>query len=157
MDCARSDTGKTRFPRSVFSGHPRLSKKAFVCSGGKAVITLNRNRPFRGTFRKTSWAEQSLVKLHRPLPVISSFFPSLPFRSRSSTRLPLWAAVMAAIIPAGPPPITMPSYFIILYLLLVYVILIPDPLQILKGAAQLLLPFRGNGNDQRVNNAQRCH
>ena len=150
MDCARSDTGKTRFPRSVFKGHPRLSKKVFVCSGANAVIALNRNRPFLGTFCKTSWAVQSLVTLHRPLPVISSFFPSLPFRSRSRTRFPSFAAVMAAIIPAGPPPITMPSYFIFLYLLLVDIILIPDMLQVFEGAAQFLLPFRGNRNDQRV-------
>ena len=36
-------------------------------------MALNRNRPFRGVFCSTSWAEQLLVTLQRPFPVISSF------------------------------------------------------------------------------------
>ena len=33
---ARSETGKTRFPRSVFKGRPRLSKNSMVSEGEKA-------------------------------------------------------------------------------------------------------------------------
>jgi hypothetical protein len=62
--------------------------------------------------RKTSSGEHRLVTLQRPLPVMRSFFPRRPFFSNNRTRAPCWAAIMAANIPAGPPPITIPSYFI---------------------------------------------
>ncbi len=50
MSAALSEQGKTRFPRSVFSGTPRPSKNAFTASGGKRVTALVRNRLLRGTF-----------------------------------------------------------------------------------------------------------
>ena len=112
MDWARSVTGNTRLPRSVFSAHPFSSKKAMIFSGGKAVMALNRNLPFLGVFCSTSWAVQLLVTLQRPFPVISSFLPNRSFRSRIRIFAPFWAAVMAANIPAGPPPMIMPSYVI---------------------------------------------
>ena len=86
-----------------------VNKKAITFSGGQAAKALNRNLPLRGIFCSTSWAEQSLVTLQRPLPVISSFLPRRSLRSSSSTLAPCWAAVMAANIPAGPPPIIIPS------------------------------------------------
>ena len=46
------------------------------------------------------------VILHLPFPVIKSFLPNLCCFSRRITSAPLSAAVAAAIIPAGPPPIT---------------------------------------------------
>ena len=46
------------------------------------------------------------IRLQRPFPVINSFFPSFSFCSKSVTACPLSAAAYAAIIPAGPPPIT---------------------------------------------------
>ena len=49
---------------------------------------------------------QQLVRLQRPFPVILSFFPSRSFGSSKRTEAPSSAAEMAAIIPAGPPPIT---------------------------------------------------
>ena len=51
-----------------------------------------------------------LVTLQRPPPVIRSFFPSDGFFSNNNTRFPRPAAVAAAIIPAGPPPITITSH-----------------------------------------------
>ena len=56
-----------------------------------------------------------LVILHLPLPVISIFFPSFSFCSYNVTLFPAFAAVTAAIIPAGPPPI-MTIFFIYLFL-----------------------------------------
>ena len=70
MSAALSEQGKTRFPRSVFSGTPRPSKNAFTASGGKRVTALVRNRLLRGTFCSTSGAAQSLVTLQRPFPVM---------------------------------------------------------------------------------------
>ena len=109
MDWALSVTGKTRLPRSVFKAQPWLSKKALVFSGGNAVMALYRNRPFLGVFCRTSSAVQSLVTLHRPLPVISSFLPGRSLRSKTRTFCPRFAAVMAAKRPAGPPPMIIPS------------------------------------------------
>ena len=37
---ALSDTGNTRFPRSVFNGRPRLSKKAMASAGEKRFTAL---------------------------------------------------------------------------------------------------------------------
>ena len=70
MSAALSEQGKTRFPRSVFSGTPRPSKNAFTASGGKRVTALVRNRLLRGTLCSTSGAAQSLVTLQRPFPVM---------------------------------------------------------------------------------------
>ena len=106
---ARSDTGKTRFPRSVFRGTPRSSKKDFTASGGKPQTLLYRNRPPVGTFFSTSSGPQSLQTLQRPFPVIRSFFPNSRLRSSRSTRFREAAAVPAENIPAAPPPTTIRS------------------------------------------------
>ena len=82
------NTGNTRFPRSVFKGQPSASRNSITRAGGYWVTALYRNRPFRGTFCKTSSTAQQLVTLHRPLPVIRSFFPRRSLRSNTSTRLP---------------------------------------------------------------------
>ena len=46
------------------------------------------------------------VKLHLPFPVDRIFFPIRSLCSRRTTRFPSDAAVIAAIIPEAPPPIT---------------------------------------------------
>lgn len=48
----------------------------------------------------------ALVKLHLPLPVIASLMPRRRFFSSKITLAPIRAAVIAAIIPDGPPPAT---------------------------------------------------
>ena len=47
-DCDRSETGKTRLPRSVFSGQRRDSKNSIVSSGVKRCSALIKKRPPRG-------------------------------------------------------------------------------------------------------------
>ena len=69
-------------------------------------MALYKKRPFRGTAASTSSGEQWLVTLHRPFPVIYSFRPTLGLRSTRQTWAPRRAAVMAAIMPAAPPPTT---------------------------------------------------
>ena len=46
----QSETGNTRFPRSVFRGHPFFSRKAMISSGEKDDMALYRNRLFLGIF-----------------------------------------------------------------------------------------------------------
>ena len=103
---ARSERGKTRFPRSIFNGTPNASKKDMTSSGGNCVSALVRKRGFRGMFAIHSCTELALVRLHRPFPVIYIFRPNLGFRSSKVTLAPDWAAKRAAIHPAAPPPIT---------------------------------------------------
>ena len=55
-----------------------------------------------------------LVILHLPFPVISNFFPNLLFFSKRYTSFLFWLADIAAIIPAGPPPITAIFTFFVL-------------------------------------------
>ena len=65
-----------------------------------------KNLPFSGMFSSNSSNSQSFVTLHLPLPVMRSFLPSLSFFSTIQTEFPPSDAFIAAIIPAGPPPIT---------------------------------------------------
>ena len=60
---------------------------------------------------------------------------------------------MAANIPAGPPPITMPS----IILFFIDLVLFPDLLQSAEGLGQLLLPAGRQGHHQSVHHTQRCH
>ena len=104
MSKALSDTGNTRFPRSTFSGTPSASKNAMVSRGVNRVSAPYKNRPLPGMLASSVSRSQSLVTLHRPLPVIFTFLPSRSLGSSSVTAAPCRAAVMAAIRPAAPPP-----------------------------------------------------
>ena len=106
ISVALSETGKTLFPRSVFSGTPsRSEKKAFVLSLSKRRIAEKRNFPFAVIFPINSSGVQSFVRLHLPLPVMPSLRPRRAFRSKTVTAAPLSAAKTAALIPAAPAPI----------------------------------------------------
>ena len=102
-----SETGNTRFPRSVLSGTPCASKNAITSAGEKQPSAEYKKRGFTGTFCKTVAVSQLLHTLQRPLPVINSLRPTFSFVSNSVTHAPFSAAVPAAINPAAPPPITM--------------------------------------------------
>ena len=70
-------------------------------------LLIIKNDELVGTLAiNVSTSSQAEVILHLPFPVISIFLPSILFFSISKTLLPRFAAVAAAIIPAGPPPIT---------------------------------------------------
>ena len=94
---ARSLTGNTRFPRSVFSGTPMDAKNAMVSRPSNREKALYKNLPFRGTLASKVCTSALLVTLHRPLPVMFSFFPSRSLGSSSVTRAPRSAAETAAI------------------------------------------------------------
>jgi hypothetical protein len=98
--------GKTLPPLSVFWGQPHFSSRLIVSCGEKAFKALKRNLGFVTTLLKNSVTPQLFVILHLPLPVIYSFLPSFSLRSIKKTEAPLAAAAPAAIMPAGPPPIT---------------------------------------------------
>ena len=93
---AQSDAGKTRFPRSVFSGTPSSSKKAIVIPAPEAGKGTVKKASVTGDIGPAgSSVEQLLVTLHRPLPVIFSFFPSRSLGSssvdlRAAARPPQW-------------------------------------------------------------------
>ena len=76
---------------------------------GKA---LYKNLPFVGTFSINSSTSQSFVILHLPPPVKSSFLPREEFFSSNIT-FEVSLDAIAAIIPAGPPPIIAISYSIL--------------------------------------------
>ena len=114
ISSALSLTGKTLFPRSVFSETPSSSKKLMVLSASKLANELYINRGLTGIFFICSSVELLLVTLQRPLPVILSFLPSFSFFSNSSTVFPNLAAWTAAKQPAAPPPIIIVS--VIIYL-----------------------------------------
>jgi hypothetical protein len=101
-----SEIGKTRLPRSVFSLTPSPSKKEIVSAGDSALRAAYKNLGLRLTLSRKVFTSQSLVTLHRPLPVMASFFPRRPVCSYTVTDAPQDNAVPAAIIPAAPPPIT---------------------------------------------------
>ena len=65
-----------------------------------------RNWAFFGNLNINSSNDAAFVILHRPLPVIRSFLPNDAFFSSKTTLLPSCADLIAAIIPAGPPPTT---------------------------------------------------
>jgi hypothetical protein len=66
----------------------------------------NVNLGFDTTFLITLETSLLLVKLQRPFPVMKSFLPILSFFSNKTTFAPKLFAVIDAISPAGPPPIT---------------------------------------------------
>ena len=67
---------------------------------------LKRNLPFPGVLEIKSVIGAELVILHRPLPVIPIFNPTLFIFSNRNTSAPASAAVTAAKSPATPPPMT---------------------------------------------------
>ena len=77
MSSALSDSGNTRFPRSVFRATPRPSNSAFVSEVPNLCMALCKKRPSPGMAEMNSRASQSLVTLQRPLPVIRSLRPSI--------------------------------------------------------------------------------
>ena len=126
MSLALSETGNTRSPRSVLSGTPASSKNSFTASGGKAYSELLRKRALVHTFSRNSCGALSFVTLHRPFPVMRSFFPVFPFGSRTVTESPRRAAVIAVISPAAPAPAIITSVIEIF----VYLIFAPDPFEL---------------------------
>ena len=71
------------------------------------MLTAYKNLGFDITLERSCSQPISLVTLHLPFPVINNFFPSFSFFSYSVTVFPFLAAVIAAIMPAAPPPTTM--------------------------------------------------
>ena len=88
--------GRHGFPRSVLSGTPSSSKKAIASCASKRENALQRKRPLRGMFASSSSMEQLFVTLHRPLPVMFSFFRAVRCGSqqrhagRSASPPPRW-------------------------------------------------------------------
>src|SRR3989344_1092553 len=107
---AESETGNTLCSASIFVGIPRVLKKCtefslFHCEKGEG-----RNLPPRLNLASSLRVSGSaFVTLHRPPPVMRIFLPSDAFFSISTTFAPSSAARPAAIMPAGPPPITATS------------------------------------------------
>ena len=153
MSNERSDTGKTRLPRSTLSGTPSDSKKAIVSRPSQREKALYKNRPLCGTWAKSSSQALSFVTLQRPFPVIFSFFPSRSFGSSSVTATPLRAAQIAAIIPEAPPPITNSSLFI--FDLAENAEAIPHMLQFGEGGGHIRIFLACGCKDQRVEHAHR--
>ncbi|GFI48186.1 hypothetical protein IMSAGC019_03513 [Lachnospiraceae bacterium] len=100
-----SESGKILSPRSFFSAHPAFSKNSFTPWLSILLKALYRNFSLLTRLWKNSSLLQPLVRLHLPFPVIKSFFPVFSFCSRSVVSAPRADALMAAIMPAGPPPI----------------------------------------------------
>ena len=153
MSNALSDTGNTRLPRSTFSGTPSFSKNAMASRGVNRVSALYKNRPLPGMFPSSVSRSQSLVTLHRPLPVIFTFLPSRSLGSSSVTTAPHRAAVMAAISPAAPPPMTTISLLIVLFP--EDAVLRPHLLHLRQRGGQVVPPLLTHGQDQRVQQTQR--
>jgi len=111
---------------------------------------LNKNLPLCTVFCMTFSGSQSFVKLQRPFPVIISFRRGLSFRSNTRTFEPHSAAVMAAIIPAAPPPTTQTSivgFFI-------DIVFVPNLFQFLKGFGNAGFAL-AHSNDQGIDQAER--
>ena len=98
--------GNTRPPRSATVSSPCSRKNRSRSSFVNCCNALNKNFPFPGMLGINSFISQELVILHLPFPVIIIFFPGSPIRSSTITFAPCRAAVMPAIRPAAPPPIT---------------------------------------------------
>lgn len=86
ISSARSLTGKTRFPRSVFKATPCCSKKSMTSCGEQRDNALYRKERLVGICSRKSCCEQLLVTLQRPFPVMRSFFPICPFCSKITHR-----------------------------------------------------------------------
>ena len=80
-----------------------------VAEGGKAWMEENKKRGLVRTFCKKVFSSQSLVTLHRPLPVTRIFLPGISLCSSTVTRWPSRQAAPAAISPAAPAPTTISS------------------------------------------------
>ena len=80
----------------------------------KCEKACHRNRPFRPKCWINSSICATLVRLQRPLPVRRSLSPGRFIFSSSSVSAPDAAAIPAAIKPAGPPPMTMTSYLLMI-------------------------------------------
>ena len=118
--CALSLTGNILFPLSTFVG---ISSNFIMSLFVKFLKELYRNFPFPGVFLiKSSMFSSDDVILHLPLPVIESFFPRVAFFSSSVTSLFDFFAVIAAIIPAGPPPITITFINFLLAFLAIFIL-----------------------------------
>ena len=146
MSDARSETGNTRLPRSVFSGTPRSSKNAMVSCGENAEWALYKNLPLRGIAARNASRSQLLVTLQRPFPVMPSLRPGRSFFSNTVTCAPASAAHPAAIMPAAPPPMTAILFFSVI-LFFVDLVGIPDSFQTVEGWRQFRLLFLHDGHD----------
>jgi len=61
-----------------------------------------KNSRFQGYYRSTVFVSALFVKLHRPLPVMSNFFPGARFFQNTVVSKPLAAEVIAANNASGP-------------------------------------------------------
>ena len=98
--------GNTLLPLSTFVFNPYLFSKFIISLFVKLYNALYKNSLFVIILSKKSSIGELLVILHLPLPVMNSFFPNFSFFSNKVTSLSFEPAIPAAIIPAGPPPIT---------------------------------------------------
>ena len=103
---ALSLVGKYLLPRSSLTDTPSFFKSSIISLLSKFSKALYKNLPFPGILFIKSSISKLLVILHLPFPVIKIFFPKILFFSNKTTLSPDFAALIADIIPAGPPPIT---------------------------------------------------
>src|SRR3989338_8010332 len=110
-DFALFETGNILPSASSFVFIPRSLKKFSVSFTPNWVKAEKRNLSLFLYFASIVRTSGLLfVTLHLPPPVIKSFLPSVGFFSSNKTLLPRSAARPAAIMPAGPPPITTTSH-----------------------------------------------
>ena len=107
---ALSDNGKYLFPLSNFTGIFNNFNMSLLV---KFLNELYRNFPLLGTFFINSDISNPLVILHLPFPVINIFFPRILFFSIIVTLFFSSLDLIAASIPAGPPPIIIISILIL--------------------------------------------
>lgn len=98
--------GKDAIAALDLDGHALLGKKSMTSRLSKARIELLRKAPLPWMFRMISGTSAAFVMLQRPLPVIVILRPGRFIFSSSVTSAPFSAARMAAIMPAGPAPMT---------------------------------------------------
>ena len=112
------DSGKARSPRSTTLRRPLALNSSMSFSGVRLCHAGLTKLVSVRTWSEKSPHSLTLVKLHRPLPVIITFRPALGIFSSTVTVSPLpvcantSAAPRAATRPEAPPPITMISDFI---------------------------------------------
>ena len=106
--------GNILFPLSSFTSNPCFCKNSIISLLVYCWYALYKNIPFPGVFFIKSLISNDDVILHLPFPVINSFLPNWLFFSIKHTSFPFSFAVIADIIPAGPPPITMTFFNYIL-------------------------------------------
>ena len=82
----------------------RIVKDSITLKPGCLYIHKKTGKPY--TLITDYFMFKEDVILHLPFPVINSFLPKLFIFSTKVTSFPFSLAVIADIIPAGPPPIT---------------------------------------------------